>query len=104
MEFILLALFVAILFEVAATMLLKPSNYGPLPLRVTLVVLFYGISFYLLSNVMKHLPMGVVYATWSGLGTLLIAILGILIYKEQVSFNKCLGLILTIIGLVLINL
>ena len=40
MEFILLALFVAIFFEVAATMLLKPSNFGPLPLRVTLVVLF----------------------------------------------------------------
>ncbi len=104
MDLLLIWLVVAILFEVAATMLLKPSNGGHLPWRITLIVLFYGISFYLLSIVMKYLPMGVVYATWSGVGTLLIALLGIWIYKEQVSVKKIMGLMLTIIGLVLINL
>lgn len=99
----LILLFVAILFETTATLLLKPTPAGFTAFKVAVIIACYGLSFYMLSTVMKYLPMGTVYATWSGLGTLLIAILGARIHKEQISRTAGMGVVLTVLGLVLMN-
>lgn len=64
------------------------------------VVIFYGISFTLLGLALKKIELSIAYAIWSGVGTALIALIGILILKETMTALKLISLILVIIGVV----
>ena len=97
-------LLIAIIFEVMGTTLLNPALQMSKRKRVIGIGLFFTISFYLLAIVMKSLPIGVVYATWSGVGMALIILVGLVLFKEKMSKKKGVGLIITIVGLVMINL
>ena len=68
------------------------------------VVVFYLAAFGLLSLCLRSLEVGVAYAMWSGLGTALIAVLGILMFGEAMTWTKALGLVLIISGAVLLNM
>ena len=75
MTFVYLVL--AIVAEVIATSALKASLGFTRPLPSIIVVVGYGLAFYLLSLVLRTLPVGVAYAIWAGLGIVLVTLVGI---------------------------
>jgi small multidrug resistance pump len=67
------------------------------------VVVGYGISFYALSVSLKTIPLGVVYAVWSGVGTAVIVLIGWVLFREVLDGVKLAGIGLIIIGVVMLN-
>ena len=96
-------LLIAILCEVAGTMLLPVSQNFSKVIPTVCLTIFYLISFYLMTFVMDKLPIAIVYATWSGLGVFTIAILGYFFFKQTLAWQAILGLFLIVIGVVLVN-
>lgn len=97
-------LFLAIVVEVVATSALKASDGFTRPAPSAVVVLGYGISFYLLTVILKRLDLSVVYATWSALGTVGVAMIGVFVYAESVTLLRGAGLLLVIAGVAILNL
>lgn len=94
----------AIVAEVIATTALKASD-GFTPLGPSLLSgLGYCISFYLLAQVMKSIPTGVVYAIWSGLGIVLISVVGWAVYGQKLDAAAIAGMALIIAGVGVIQL
>jgi small multidrug resistance pump len=97
-------LFVAILLEVTGTMLLPvTANFtriGP----TIIMAICYMAAFWLLTFAIRTIPISIVYATWSGLGVFTIAILGVLIFKQTLSWQAIAGLFLIVFGVILVNL
>ena len=96
-------LFFAILSEVIATSSLKYSEGFTKPIPSVVVVVGYGLSFYLLSIALKTMPIGVAYAIWSGVGLVLTVIAGIILWRETLDWAKVTGIVLILAGIVLIN-
>jgi small multidrug resistance pump len=95
---------VAIVAEVIATSALKASE-GFTRLGPSLIVaLGYGIAFYSLSLVMKAIPVGVAYAIWSGVGIVLISLVGWLVLKQPLDLPAMLGMALIVAGVIVIQL
>ncbi len=96
-------LFLAILSEVIATTSLKFSE-GFTKLTPSLVVVIgYGLSFYLLSIALKVMPLGVAYAIWSGVGLILTVIAGMILFQESLDWARVTGILLIIAGIFFIN-
>jgi small multidrug resistance pump len=98
------SLLVAILAEVVATTALKASEGFTRPLPSLLVVLGYGVAFYGLSLTMRSIPLGLVYALWSGLGLLLITLAGWLIWGQRLDPPALAGMGLIVAGVIVVNL
>lgn len=97
-------LFMAIILEVIGTSCLKLS-YGMSKLIPSILTfIFYGFSFTCLSISLKTLEVGIAYSIWSGLGTALIAAIGIYYFEESISLVKILSIVLIIIGVIGLNL
>ncbi|MCO8272889.1 multidrug efflux SMR transporter [Actinoplanes sp. TRM 88003] len=97
-------LLIAITAEVAATSLLK-STEGFSRLWPTVACLTgYVISFAALAVCVKDLPVGVVYALWSALGTAAIVAIGAVFLGEPLNTAKVVGVSLIIAGVVTVNL
>jgi small multidrug resistance pump len=94
----------AILTEVAGTLALRASDGFSRPLPSVVVVIGYGLSFWLLALVLKDLSVGLTYAVWAAVGTALIATVGILAYDETATPLKLASLGLIIAGVVGLNL
>jgi small multidrug resistance pump len=98
-----LYLFMAILAEVVATSALKSAEgftkLGP----SLLVVLGYGAAFYLLSLVLRDMTVGVAYAIWSGVGIVLVALVGLIVFRETPDAPAILGMGLIIAGVAVIH-
>jgi small multidrug resistance pump len=102
MQYVLLL--ATILSEVTATTALKLSN-GFTKLWPSVIVVFgYCLSFFLLSLALKRMGVGTAYAIWSGLGTVIVTMIGVLYFKEPVSALKVVSVILVIIGVVGLNI
>ena len=99
-----LILFAAIAFEIMATSLVKLSNGFTNLLPTSVLLVFYGISFYLLSLSVKTIPLGIAYAIWSGVGIVVISFVGIFAFKQNLDFPAILGIALIMIGCVIINI
>lgn len=99
-----LLLAISIIFEVFGSTMLKASNGFKKILPVVGIVIGYVLAFYTLSLSLKTLPLGLAYAIWSGVGTALTALVGIIIYKEGLSIKKLLGLGLIIGGVSILNM
>lgn len=99
-----LILFAAIVFEIMATSLVKLSNGFTNLLPTSVLLVFYGISFYLLSLSVKTIPLGIAYAIWSGVGIVVISLVGIFAFKQHLDFPAMLGIALIMIGCVIINI
>jgi len=96
-------LIVAILFEVVATSLLKEAN-GFTKLWPTLgMIVCYAAAFYFLGLALKVVPVGLAYAIWSGLGIVLVAAIGYVLFGQKLDFWAVLGLGLILGGVVIIN-
>jgi small multidrug resistance pump len=99
-----LLLFVAIVAEVVATSALKASENFTRLVPSAMVVAGYAIAFTCLSMTLKTLPLGVAYAIWSGVGTALVAVVGWLVYKQQLDLPAIAGIALIITGTIILNL
>jgi small multidrug resistance pump len=100
----ILYLIATILFEVAGTISLKFSQGFTRIIPSIAVVIFYALSFGVLSLTLKKLDVSFVYAVWSGMGTAIIAAIGILWFKEPFSLIKIGSIALIILGVVGLNL
>lgn len=94
----------AILFEVAGTTSMKMSQGFTRLLPSILIFVFYAVSFVSLTFAVKKIDMSVSYAIWSGVGTALIAIIGVYFFKESMTMLKIASIILIIMGVTGLNL
>ena len=97
-------LLLAILFEVAGTVSMKLSNGFTKVTPSILLVLFYITAIYFLTLALKKLEVGMIYSIWSGTGTALLAIIGVLYFQESLSWIKVFSISFIIIGVVGLNL
>ncbi len=97
-------LLLAIAFEVTATSLLKATGGFSRPLPTLACLGAYAVSFALLSQAVRHLPVGVAYAVWSGLGTVAIVAIGAVFLGEAVTVTKLVGIALVVSGVVVLQL
>jgi len=95
---------IAIVAEVAATTALKASEGFTRLLPSIGVVVGYAIAFYGLALTLRTLPVGVAYAIWSGVGIVLVSLLGWLVYRQTLDAAALLGMGLIIAGVLVINL
>lgn len=95
---------IAIVAEVAATTALKASDGFTRLLPSIGVVIGYAIAFYCLALTLRTLPVGVAYAIWSGVGIVLVSLLGWLVYRQTLDAAALLGMGLIIAGVLVINL
>jgi len=93
----------AIVVEVCATILLKLSNGMSQPLFAVLAVTCYLLAIWLFSLVQRVLPMGIVYALWSGLGMVLVSIAAWLLWNETIHPWGLLGMALIALGAIILQ-
>jgi small multidrug resistance pump len=94
----------AIGVEVASTAALPRTHGFREPLWTALVLGGYAVSIWLLAVVIRHIPVSVTYAVWSGLGTAGIALVGVLLLDERMDLVKAAALALIIGGVLVLNL
>jgi small multidrug resistance pump len=98
-----LYLAVAIVLEVIATSALKASDGFTRLLPSLLVVVGYSAAFYLLSLTLRTMPVAVVYGVWSGVGVVLITLVGWLWFKQELDIAAFIGIALIASGVVILN-
>jgi len=97
-------LFVAILLEVSATVFMKLSDGFSKLIPTLMMGLLYGISFFPLAIALKKMEVSVAYAVWSAVGTALVTMIGIFLFKETMSLMKVFAIALIILGVVTLNI
>ena len=95
---------IAIILEITGTSFVKDTEGFTrwIPTIICLVAICF--SYYLMSHVVSYVPIGITYATWSGLGITAITIIGIFKYKQVPNLATIIGLGLIIIGVVIVNM
>ncbi|MEH2090009.1 DMT family transporter [Nostoc sp.] len=96
-------LIIAILFEVSGTTCMKLSEGFTKIVPSVLIFVFYGLCFTFLTFALKRLEVSVAYSVWAGLGTILVALIGIIWFRESATFIKLVSISLIIIGVIGIN-
>jgi small multidrug resistance pump len=99
-----LLLLAAIGVEVSATAALPRTDSFHQPGWTAFVLAGYAVSIWLLAVVIRHIPVSVTYAVWSGLGTAGIAVVGALWLGESMDWLKALALLMVVGGVVILNL
>ena len=94
---------VAIISEVIATTALKQSDGFTKLAPSIVVVIGYGVAFYLLALTLRTIPMGISYAIWSGLGVVLITLVGWLVYDQKLDLPALIGIGMIVSGVVVMN-
>lgn len=94
---------IAIVFEIIATSALKKSEQFTQPIPSIITVAGYFAAFYFLSFAIRTIPVGIAYAIWSGVGIVLITIIGAIFFKQIPDLPAIIGLALIMIGVVVIN-
>ncbi len=95
-----LFLLLTILSEAAAMCFMKLANGFQNKIHLTVGALFYIAGFLLLTQTLKHLPMGWANAMWAGSSTVLVVVLGVVFFDETVSFKQWGFISLIVIGLI----
>ena len=96
-------LLIAIVAEVIATSALKASDGFSKLLPSVITALGYGVAFYCLSLTLKHIPVGVAYAVWSGLGVVLITAVSWVRFGQKLDAPALIGMGLIVAGVVVMN-
>lgn len=94
---------IAIIFEIIATSALKKSEEFTRLLPSIITIIGYCGAFYFLSFAIRTIPVGIAYAIWSGVGIVLITIIGAVVFKQIPDLPAIIGLALIMIGVVVIN-
>ena len=97
-------LFTAIVLEVIGTTFLQRSEQFSRLLPTLAMGLCYAASFYFLSLALRAMPLGVAYAIWSGLGIVLVSVIGLVVFGQKLDFAAVTGLTLIVAGVVIVNL
>ncbi|KEY60922.1 multidrug efflux SMR transporter [Serratia sp. DD3] len=100
----LMYLIMAIIAEVIATTMLKAADGFTRLWPSLIVIVGYVIAFWGLSMVVKTMPLGIVYAIWSGMGIVLVSIAAIFIYQQKLDLPAVIGIGLILAGVLVINL
>jgi len=93
----------AIIAEVIATSALKASHEFTRLIPSLIVITGYAVAFYFMTLTIRTLPIGITYAIWSGLGIVLISIVGAVFYKEIPDVPAMIGMALIILGVGVIH-
>ncbi|MBL1198262.1 MAG: DMT family transporter [Nostoc sp. ZfuVER08] len=96
-------LIAAILFEVSGTTCMKLSEGFTKIVPSVFIFICYGFSFTFLTLALKKLEVSVAYSVWAGLGTITVAMIGIIWFRESATLSKLISIVLIIIGLIGIN-
>lgn len=96
-------LFVAIVAEVLGTSALKASQEFTRFWPSLAVVVGYALTFYMLTLVLRTIPVGIAYALWAGLGIVLVTLIGVVVFGEKLDLPAVLGLAMIIAGVVVIQ-
>ena len=94
----------AILSEVVATSALRNSAEFTKLWPTLIMIVAYGSAFYFMTLALRTIPLGITYAIWSGLGIVLISLVGVVFYHERLDLPAVLGMGLIIAGVLVINL
>tara|TARA_R110000764_G_scaffold38934_5_gene86712 strand:+ start:4409 stop:4744 length:336 start_codon:yes stop_codon:yes gene_type:complete len=97
-------LVIAIITETMGTTALQASQQFSRLWPSVAVIVFYGASFYFMALALKEMPVGIVYAIWSGLGIVLIAAIGYVLFGQKLDLPAVAGLGLIIAGILVIHL
>ena len=96
-------LMVSILLEITATGSLKATEGFTRWIPSLISVVAISVCMFLMSHVMKILPVSITYATWSGIGIVALTLIGIIKYKQVPNLATIFALILIIVGVVIVN-
>jgi small multidrug resistance pump len=96
-------LMVAIILEITATGSLKATEGFTRWIPSFISVIAISGCMFLMSHVMKILPVGITYATWSGVGIVALTLVGIIKYKQIPNFATIFGLVLIVVGVIIVN-
>ena len=99
-----LLLLIAVVAEVIATSSLKASDQFSRLVPSLVVIGGYAVAFFLLSIVVKTIPVGITYAVWAGLGIVLVAIVSSVQMKQIPDLPAIVGMGLIVAGVVIVNL
>ena len=97
-------LVLAIAFEVLSTSFLKDTNGFTSFYPSLIVISALCVCLYLMSHSMKFIPVGIVYASWAGLGIVAITIIAVIKYKQIPNIPTIIGIALIVAGVVIVNL
>jgi small multidrug resistance pump len=95
---------IAIVAEVIATASMKAVKGFSTPLPLILVVVGYLTALFMLTLVVRTIPVGVAYAIWAGLGIVMVSIAALFIYGQRLDLPAILGMGLIVAGVVVIQL
>ena len=93
-----------VLGEVIGTSFLKATEDFTKLWPSLIVVLGYGAAFYFLTLSLKGIPVGIAYATWSGIGIVLVTVISIFLYKQVPDWPAIIGMGMIIGGVVIMQL
>ena len=96
-------LIAAVIFETVGTAFIKTSNEFTRFWPSVGVLICFAAAFYFLSLTLRSFPVGVMYALWSGLGMVLITLIGLFVFKQSLDAAAYIGLGLILAGVVVIN-
>ncbi len=99
-----LYLIIAVAAETIGTSALQASQQFTRPIPSVVVVVSYALAFYLLSLTLRTMPVGIMYAMWSGLGIVLIALIGYAVFGQKLDLPAVIGIAMILAGIVVINL
>lgn len=99
-----LILFAAVAAETIGTTALQASHQFTRLWPSLLVLVAYGVSFTLLGWALKFFPVGIAYAMWSGLGIVLIAVIGLVVFGQKLDLPAIAGIGLILAGILVIQL
>jgi small multidrug resistance pump len=99
-----LILFLAVAAETIGTTALQASQQFSRLVPSLIVVVAYAISFALLAWALKFMPVGIAYAIWSGLGIVLIAVIGFVIFGQRLDTPAVVGMAMILTGILVIHL
>ncbi|MGA0615166.1 DMT family transporter [Paracoccus sp. KR1-242] len=97
-------LIVAIVLEVTGTTFLQRSEQFTRLVPTLMMGLCYAGSFYFLSHALRAMPLGIAYAIWSGLGIVLVSLIGLFVFGQRLDVAAIIGLGLIIAGVIVVNL
>jgi small multidrug resistance pump len=93
----------AIVSEVFATSALKASEGFTRLYPSAVVVVGYALAFYFLSLTLRTIPVGVAYAVWSGVGIVLVSLVGWVVYDQRLDLAALIGIALIAAGVIVLN-
>ena len=96
-------LIIAIITEVIATSALKESEGFTKAIPSLFVIIGYSMTFYFMSLTLREMSVGITYAIWSGMGILLITLIGYFRYNQMIDAPAVLGMSLIALGIIILR-